>query len=256
MHRSIESDRFLLEYVESNVESHVLRESHCHARFEMICVLEGDVSIMLEGRSYRLQEKQSVIIPPLYYHTITANKHGVYRRVTALFDMTDIPAVLREHYASKSATLTVLRSEVCDELERICHAEDPTFFAPLAESLVIRLLYSDAENKNAETVWESDEFLQKIITYIDRHVTRQIRLEELARHTARSKSSVCHLFEERMGISPGQYILQKRLALASKLIRDGMPPTLAAICVGYENYSNFYRVYKKHLHVSPAKDGR
>ena len=54
-----------------------------------------------------------------------------------------------------------------------------------------------------------------------------------------------HLFEERMKISPKQYILQKKLALANKLIEDGVPPTLAAVRIGYDNYSNFYRMYRK-----------
>jgi AraC-like DNA-binding protein len=50
-----------------------------------------------------------------------------------------------------------------------------------------------------------------------------------------------------MGISPKQYVLQKRMALAAKLIREGVPPTKVALRVGYENYSNFYRIYQKYL---------
>ena len=75
----------------------------------------------------------------------------------------------------------------------------------------------------------------------------KILLDDLARHTARSKSSFCHLFEEKMKISPKQYILQKKLALAGKLIDEGVPRTAAAMQVGYENYSNFYRLCKKNL---------
>ncbi len=52
------------------IDNPVLWDSHCHAQFEMIAVLEGDISIMLEGRSYRLTEKQTVIIPQLLYHTM------------------------------------------------------------------------------------------------------------------------------------------------------------------------------------------
>mgnify|MGYP003307143845 CR=1 FL=1 len=55
-----------------------------------------------------------------------------------------------------------------------------------------------------------------------------------------------------MKISPKQYILQKKLALASKLIDEGVPRTVAAMQVGYENYSNFYRMYQKHLHGVPS----
>jgi len=55
-----------------------------------------------------------------------------------------------------------------------------------------------------------------------------------------------------MKVSPKQYILQKRMALAAKLIREGVPPTEVALRVGYDNYSNFYRMYQKHLHAAPS----
>ena len=48
-----------------------------------------------------------------------------------------------------------------------------------------------------------------------------------------------------MNISPKQYILQKKLALANKLMDEGVPRTVVAMQVGYENYSNFYRLYRK-----------
>ena len=60
------------------------------------------------------------------------------------------------------------------------------------------------------------------------------------------------LFEEKMKITPKQYILQKKLALADKLIGEGIPPTVAAGRVGYENYSNFYRMYSKYYGVRPT----
>ncbi len=55
-----------------------------------------------------------------------------------------------------------------------------------------------------------------------------------------------------MKISPKQYILQKKPAYAAQLIRQGMPSTPAAMRVGYENYSNFYRMYRKHLQNTPS----
>ena len=69
----------------------------------------------------------------------------------------------------------------------------------------------------------------------------------------RSENSRNRVFEEKMNISPKQYILQKKLALASKLISEGTPPTIVAMRLGYENYSNFYRLYLKYFGKNPAK---
>lgn len=244
---------FEFEYNESSIGSTVLWESHCHARFELIAVLEGDINVMLEGRGYRLTEGQTVIIPPLSYHTITSNKEGAYRRITVLFELAAIPSVLRARFLKGNESIAISSSLEAGELKKICEKEDPSFYAPLAESLMIRLFYDNAEAREARTTTETDEFLQKSLLYIDRHLHKKISLDDLARHTSRSKSSFCHLFEEKMKISPKQYILQKKLALADKLIGEGTPPTVAAMQVGYDNYSNFYRIYKRHFGVGPTK---
>ncbi len=243
----------MLEYTESRTDTPILWENHCHTEFELIAVLEGDVSILLEGRHYRLTENQTVIIPPLFYHTVTANKNGMYRRITALFDLSEIPAVLHPHFSKKDADLTPFFSLQSGELKRICQAGDPLFYEPLAKSLMIQLLYEDARAERSDTAVETDEFLRSVISYIDSHLCEKILLDDLAAHTSCSKSTVCHLFTEKMRISPKQYILQKKLALAHKLITDGIPPTLAAMQVGYENYSSFYRMYQKLLQSAPSQ---
>lgn len=250
------TSEFEFEYIESEIDNAVLWENHCHALFEMIAVLEGDINVMLEGRSYRLKENQTIIIEPLCYHSITANESGAYRRVTVLFDLAAIPDVLQPEFMKKAADIAISFSPHIETLKEICQKEDRSFYAPLAQSLMIQIFYDTLKATKNHTSPKTDEFLQKVIIYIDQHLHEKILLEDLAKHTMRSKSSFCHLFEEKMNISPKQYILQKKLALASKLIGEGTPPTLAAMQVGYENYSNFYRLYLKHFGMSPTKKSR
>lgn len=247
-----QTQNLAFDYTESTVEKPVLWENHCHTQFEIILVLEGDVNIMLEGRCYRLEAEQGVIIPPLYYHAVTANRQGSYRRVTARFELSAVPAVLQPHFSNKDAHLRIFRTHLGHELRALCAEEDPALFEPLAHSLMIRILYKDIRGELSDTEVETDPFLRRIIRYIDAHPHEKILLDDLAAHVSRSKSSVCHLFEEKMNISPKQYILQKKLTLAHKLILDGTPPTLAAMQVGYDNYSNFYRMYKKFIGTSPS----
>lgn len=252
----LQGEQFCVRYVESEIESAVLWESHCHAQYEMIAVLKGEICVLVQGRSYRLTEHKAVILPPLLYHTITADKKGIYRRVTALFDLAAVPEVLHGHFAEKGAVLTVLDAPEGAELMRICESGERALYLPLAQSLLTQLFYRDFSVKGAITGGEIDEFLHKILAYIDAHLCEPVSLSDLAALCARSKSSACHLFEQKMGVSPGQYILQKKLALASKLIRDGVPPTEVAARVGYDNYGNFYRVYKKHLGTAPSHHKR
>ena len=253
MENGFETAHFHFEYTESDIATSVLWERHCHARFEMIGVLEGDISIMLEGKNYRLTKHQTAIIPPLCYHTITANKNGRYHRLTALFDASAIPEALRTHFLDRSE-ISIFFATHIEDIKNICCEADVGFYAPLAESLMVQCFYEKIAAAQNSMVTETDEFLQQAIAYIDAHLHEKILLEDIARCTSRSKSSFSHLFEEKMNISPKQYILHKKLALANKMIRDGTPPTDAAMRLGYENYSNFYRMYYKQYGVSPKQD--
>ena len=240
-----ETNKFHIEYVESIIDQPIIWERHCHSQYEMILVSDGDITVTLEGKSYRLKKNQIIIIPPLFYHSVTANEKGSYHRITALFEIDSIPEVLQPEFEKMKADTVVFSSDRSEKLKTLCQKNDQAFFAPLMQSLMIEILYDSLIEKQNNEEIEIDEFLQKTLEYIDRHLHEKILLDDLARQTSRSKSSFCHLFEKKMRISPKQYILQKKLALASKLIDEGMPHTLAAIHVGYDNYSNFYRLYYK-----------
>ena len=102
MNKIFKTNQFEFTYNETNVDKRVLAESHCHAHYEMISVLEGDVSIMLKGISYRLTKNQIIIIPPLIYHTITSNKTGMYKRLTSLFDIKSVPEIIRDKFLEEN----------------------------------------------------------------------------------------------------------------------------------------------------------
>jgi AraC-like DNA-binding protein len=56
-----------------------------------------------------------------------------------------------------------------------------------------------------------------------------------------------------MNISVYQYMLRKRLILAQQKIRDGESATAAAMLCGFNDYSSFYKQYKKLFGVSPSE---
>lgn len=254
MLQELKTDKFNLHYRSDIIDSTLLWESHCHAGLEMIAVINGSVSITLEGRDHKLSHGEAIVIPPLCYHAISANKKGSYERLTVLFEESAIPSVLRDSFCSGEVASCQLEPHILSELQRVCAAREQEYYSPLADSLMTEALYELSSSSRTPSESKSDDTLGEILSYIDLNLSKMITLDDIATHTSRSKSSVCHIFEERMKISPKQYILQKKLALATQMIRSGVPPTSAAIKVGYDNYSNFYRLYKKHCGHAPAED--
>ena len=254
MHYTFQANRYELSYLKDPVENQILWEHHCHALYEMIAVLEGDVSVVLEGQSYRLHPNQCMIIPPLCYHSVVVNQAGAYRRITVFFDRSAIPSVLQEKFARRETSHTMHVLPFPEEFSKIFQTEPSPYYTPLIESLMVRLFYRHAEAADAENGdGGANRLMSQITSYIDRHLCDDLTLDTLVRHTALSKSSICHIFKEKMGVPPGQYILQKRMAYAEKLLREGHPATVVATELGYKNYATFYRAYHKHCGVNPQK---
>ena len=96
--------------------------------------------------------------------------------------------------------------------------------------------------------------LENILRYIDEHPEAHLTAEDLSREFYMSTSWIVHTFRKTLGISLMQYIEKKRILYAESRICDGISPTEVAKLCHYENYSTFYRQYKKVLGHTPQED--
>lgn len=78
-------------------------------------------------------------------------------------------------------------------------------------------------------------------------------LEELARHTAMSRSALADRFVQLVGCPPMQYLTQWRMQLAARLLADGaMKVGAVGREVGYASEAAFSRTFKRIAGTSPA----
>ena len=91
------------------------------------------------------------------------------------------------------------------------------------------------------------------IDLIGENLCKKVDIAFLAKKIHVSPSYLSHIFKNDLHISIHKYVLEKRLILANKKIRQSVNPTVAASESGFADYSGFYRQYKKMFGVSPAK---
>lgn len=99
----------------------------------------------------------------------------------------------------------------------------------------------------------------RAIAYIDRHVREPISVEELSRHARLGTSRLGQLFREQVGSAPLQYIAEKRIQMAERmLLNPSMTVGEVANALGFSSINYFSRFFKKHCGVSPstARGGR
>lgn len=68
-----------------------------------------------------------------------------------------------------------------------------------------------------------------------------------------SPSSLSHIFKEEMNIPLHKFIMKKRLINAYHKIQSGEKATVAAAESGFNDYSGFYKQYKKMFNVTPSE---
>ncbi|WP_107850681.1 helix-turn-helix domain-containing protein [Oceanimonas marisflavi] len=90
--------------------------------------------------------------------------------------------------------------------------------------------------------------------YIRQHLHRKISVTQLAGCVFLGESQFHQLFKEQTGLSPYQYVLQKRLTEACRLLTSSQH-SLADIAqrCGFSSQSLFTQVFSRNLGVTPAR---
>jgi len=101
------------------------------------------------------------------------------------------------------------------------------------------------------------EYVRKACNFIESNYVKEISVAQIARELGLERSYFCHLFRERVGCSPQQYLVQLRLRKAAELIAvHGYSPGQAAASSGYRDIVNFSRMFKRRYGVAPSVYGR
>lgn len=95
---------------------------------------------------------------------------------------------------------------------------------------------------------------EDVLRYIDGHYKENIRLDELASIMNISTMYFSNYFKQVFNISPKQYILNKRLSEAQRLLLESeMSVKEIAFAVGFENESYFSEFFSKKVGISALK---
>ena len=95
--------------------------------------------------------------------------------------------------------------------------------------------------------------LRHAMEYIEANLSKDVSLVEIAEACAASISSLTRGFKASMGVSPHRWVLNQRIALAQRLMRNSPTPLnqIAASC-GFADQSHLTRVFMRRVGSSPA----
>ena len=94
--------------------------------------------------------------------------------------------------------------------------------------------------------------MQSARTMIDDDPTAALSLADLAHESGLSRYQFLRRFAQLTGMTPHAYLLQRRVQLARRLIRQGTKPAEAAVSAGFADQSHMTRVFVRTYGITPG----
>ena len=253
-------------------ETHEI-EYHYHDFDKITIFIKGNVTYMIEGKSYDLKPYDIVLVHHNDIHKLNIDNSTVYERIIVYIspnfmnayktDSYDLSFCFQKAQQEHSNVLRIPSLEKSSLLRSITHLEKSFSDEGYAADLYRQVLFLEfmihlnrAANKNRLEFIDTDNCNEKIVDilqYINENLNNDLSVDTIAKNFYISKYYMMRLFKQETGYTLGQYISQKRLLLAKELILSGIPSTQACFDCGFKDYSTFSRAYKGFFSESPRE---
>lgn len=92
-----------------------------------------------------------------------------------------------------------------------------------------------------------------IRNYIDNNYENELSLDLLSQIRFVSKYHLIRLFRRYYGLTPRQYLIDKRMEKSKKYLEDGMSVTETCFAVGFKSLGSFSSLFKAKTGKSPLQ---
>lgn len=247
-------------------------EYHYHEFNKIIIFISGDVTYIIEGKSYKLKPLDVLFVSRSEIHRPIIDPNSVYERIVIWINSSFLEAhsmkfdlfTCFRHTGSNISNLTRLDHSALQEMQQILFRLELSLknedfgYDVLRNSLIIQLLILLTREQLKHSASSTpdftvDETIQKILYYINANIKDDLSIDTLAEKFYINRYHLMHKFKQQTGCSLHSYVSQKRLIKADELIRSGVSSSRACELCGYNDYSSFVRAYKKMFGVPPKK---
>ncbi|MEE0897400.1 MAG: AraC family transcriptional regulator [Acutalibacteraceae bacterium] len=248
------------------------KELHTHEFIEIIFISDGEGIQIVDGTEHRVKrgdilfvnfgeshafksssmEFTHILLRPEFMSERLIDSENIFD-VFALPRFSSIRGELSESkVASFSGEELHALSEIIDTMLSEYEGKRPGYRAMLYGymqvlfTMLIRCLSGSAERGTATT--------DTIARYIDEHLSEHITLGDIARNCFYNPSYFSRKFKSVYGKNLIEYINERRLMLAKKLLCETDDSvTEIGICAGFVSQSHFYKSFKKRYGYTPLE---
>ena len=234
---------------------------HTHLYTEMFYVTKGNGLLCLDNKAYPVKEDDLVIVNPLVSHTDRGIENVNFEYIVmGIEGITYFSKEQDEEQGCSIANYYDYKHEVLFYLKTILlevktkDMEYQSLCQNLLEVLLINLMRRAHISLKTTPVNKANKDCVFIEKYIDAHFKEDVTLDKLSEVTFLNKYHIVHVFKQYKGISPINYMIQKRIEEAKLLLSTtNLQISEIAIIVGFTSQSYFAQAFKKATCISPLQ---
>ena len=272
MSHQTDAPPYSVHYTEAAVDHEPVIYLHWHHEMEFLVLVQGEITVHMEDRSYVLQAGDGIFIPPGLLHY--ANSRSEIPPAFYAFVLS--PMFLfpeSETYSYNTYVLPVLHNnlafatvltegidwqkEILTYLNQIIQNQEAGELYMRGTSLLIwdKLFHHHISKIGGKKAfYVNADQLSDSLVYIHKNYHQNITLEELAEYAHLSEGQFCRSFKELTGMTPFRYLIRYRiLQSCNQLLLTDKKVTEIALSCGFNNISYYNRAFFKIMRMTPTE---
>lgn len=244
---------------EFSVSCNLVREKygvHQHEYYELELILDGEAVHNINGESTRLSKGDVVFITPMDRHGF---ENCLFRTITIHFTTTYLNPVFKKALPTSENQIfrgvnqvTKNYFDIAYKIFKDKNTNNKDIKIKNLVELILLELMPDVFDENTGAVHVNDR-LSEAIGFINVNFTKEISLSTIEKMYGLSPSYFSRAFKKRVGKSFVNYVTEKRIEYAKKLLISGERVIDTCYECGFTSERNFSRRFKEICGVSPAE---
>lgn len=232
--------------------------THLHKQLELLYVLDGSITVTINGIQRTLHKGELSIAFPHSTHSYSPSP--ISQIFLVIFD-----AELTQDFALRLMSLEPLSPFLKPEqvhrdviycIDSIGILVKEQLDIKLVKGYLSIMIYHILENLplKSGTLVDHSNLTHQMLVYISEHFKEPITLESIAKGLGASKYHLSRIFSGKLNINFNTYLNSLRIGLAQHLLQQAnLTVTEVAFECGFDSSRTFYRAFRQICQMTPSE---